>query len=155
MNTLVFEPAHNNGQASTSPPSASSPQSKNGVPDPQVIEKATRRRFSAADKLRILKEADACHKPGELGALLRREGLYSSSLTSFRQQRAQGKLRPGNVEKKVTQRKTNEAARQRDNRQVAQMQKQIQQLTGLLELQKKLSDLLGIHLEDLTTSQYD
>jgi transposase len=154
MNTLVFERAHDNGQASSQPSSASSPQSKK-VPDPQVIEKATRRRFSAADKLRILKEADACHKPGELGALLRREGLYSSSLTSFRKQRAQGKLRQSSVEKKVTQRKTNEAARQRDNRQVAQMQKQIQQLTGLLELQKKLSDLLGIHLEGLTTHDCD
>jgi hypothetical protein len=155
MNTLVFEHAHTNGQSGTQTPSASSPQRKNGVPDPQVIQKPTRRRFTAADKLRILKEADACHKPGELGALLRREGLYSSSLTRFRQQRAQGKLRPSNVEQKVTQRKTHEAARQRDTRKVTQMQKQIQQLTGLLELQKKLSDLLGIHLEDLTTNDCD
>jgi len=154
MNTLVFEHAHNNGQASSQPSPASSPQSKT-VPDPQVIAKATRRRFTAADKLRILKEADACHKPGELGALLRREGLYSSSLTSFRKQHAQGKLRQSNVEQKAIQRKTNQASRQRDNRQVAQMQKQIQQLTGLLELQKKLSDLLGIHLEDLTTNDCD
>ena len=155
MNTLVFQQAHTNGQASTAPPSAASPQGQTGVPDPQVIQKPTRRRFSAADKLRILKEADACHKPGELGALLRREGLYSSSLTSFRKQRAQGKLRQSNVEQKAIQRKTNQASRQRDNRQVAQMQKQIQQLTGLLELQKKLSDLLGIHLEDLTTHDCD
>ena len=155
MKTLVFERAHSNGQASTPSPSAASPQSLTGVPDPQVIQKPTRRRFSAADKLRILKEADACHKPGELGALLRREGLYSSSLTSFRKQRDQGKLRQSHLDKKVTQRKTNEATRQRDNRQVAQMQKQIQQLTGLLELQKKLSDLLGIHLEDLTTNDCD
>jgi transposase len=152
MNTLVFEHAHNNGQANSQ--SSSSPQSQK-VPDPQVIQKATRRRFTAADKLRILKEADACHKPGELGSLLRREGLYSSSLTSFRKQRAQGKLRQSNVEQKVTQRKISEAARQRDARQVIQMQKQIQQLTGLLELQKKLSDLLGLHLEGLTTSECD
>ena len=155
MNTLVIEPAHTNGKVSTSPSSASSPSGKKEVPDPQVIQKPTRRRFTAADKLRILKEADACHKPGELGALLRREGLYSSSLHNFRKLRAQGKLRPSNVETKATQRKTHEAARQRDNRKVAQMQKQIQQLTGLLELQKKLSDLLGIHLEDLTTHDCD
>jgi transposase len=154
MNTLVFERAQNNGQASSQPSAASSPQSKT-VPDPQVIEKPTRRRFTVADKLRILKEADACNKPGELGALLRREGLYSSSLTSFRQQQAQGKLRPNRIEQKATQRKTNEAARQRDARKLLQMQKQIQQLTGLLELQKKLSDLLGIHLEDLTTHDCD
>ncbi len=154
MNTLVFEHAHSNGQANSQPSAAPAPQSKKG-PDPQVIQKATRRRFSAADKRRILKEADACHKPGELGALLRREGLYSSSLTSFRKQRDQGKLGQSHIDKKVTQRKANEAARQRDARQVAQMQKQIQQLTGLLELQKKLSDLLGIHLEDLTTHDCD
>src|SRR5271165_958082 len=138
MKTLVFEHAHSNGQASTAPPSAASPQSLTGVPDPQVIQKPTRRRFTAADKLRILKQADACHKPGELGALLRREGLYSSSLHNFRKQRAQGKLRQSQDEQKVTQRKTNEAARQRDARKVIQMQKEIQQLTGLLELQQKL-----------------
>ena len=154
MNTLVFDHVHNNGQANSQPSEAPAPQSKK-LPDPQVIEKATRRRFSAADKLRILKEADACHKPGELGALLRREGLYSSNLTSFRKQRDQGKLRQSHSDKKVTQRKVNEATRQRDNRQVAKMQKQIQQLTGLLELQKKLLDLLGIHLEDLTTNGSD
>ena len=155
MNTLVFEHAHTNGQAGTQTPSVSSPQRKTGVPDPQVIQKPTRRRFTAADKLRILKEADACHKPGELGALLRREGLYASSLHNFRKLRAQGKLKPSQDAQKVTQRKTHEAARQRDNRQVTQMQKQIQQLTGLLELQKKLSDLLGMHLEGLTTSECD
>ena len=144
MNTLVIEPAHHNGKASTSPSSASSLQSKTAIPDPQVIQKPTRRRFTAADKLRILQEADACHKPGELGTLLRREGLYSSSLHNFRKRRAQGKLRPSYVEPKVTQRKTNEAARQRDNRKVAQMQKQIQQLTGLLELQKNYAGKLAL-----------
>jgi transposase len=154
MNTLVFEHAPTNGQAGTQTPSASFPQSKNPVPDPQVIPKATRRRFTAAEKLRILKEADAC-KPGELGALLRREGLYSSSLQNFRKQRAQGKLRAKNTEQEGTQRKTKQADRQRNARKVTQMQKQIQQLTGLLELQKKLSDLLGIHLEGLTTNDCD
>jgi transposase len=152
MNTLVIEQAHTNGQAKSQPISVSSLQSRIGIPDPQVIQKATRRRFTAADKLRILKEADACHKPGELGALLRREGLYSSSLQNFRKQRAQGRLREKNTEQDVTQRKIKEADRQREARKVIQLQKEIQQLTGLLELQKKLSDLLGIHLQNLTTS---
>jgi transposase len=151
MNTLVFEPTHNNGQASNQPTSVSSLQRRMEVPDPQVIQKPTRRRFTTADKLRILKEADACHKPGELGELLRREGLYSSSLANFRKQRAQGSLRGSNSEQEVTQRKRKEADRQRDARKMIQMQKEIQQLTGLLELQKKLSDILGIHLESLTT----
>ena len=153
MNTLVIEHAHNNGQAQSAPASVSSLQSRIGIPDPQVIQKSPRRRFTAADKLRILKEADACHKPGELGILLRREGLYSSSLANFRKQRTQGKLREKNTEQEVTQRKRQEADRQRDARKIVQMQKEIQQLTGLLELQKKLSEMLGIHLQNLTTNE--
>src|SRR3989441_912141 len=62
-------------------------------PDPEVPAKAQRRRFPAEYRLRILKQADACKKPGELGALLRREGLYSSLLTNWRRQREQGALR--------------------------------------------------------------
>ena len=59
-------------------------------PDPEVSAKAQRRRFPAEYRLRILKEADACRKPGEVGALLRREGLYSSLLTNWRRQREAG-----------------------------------------------------------------
>src|SRR5439155_19693380 len=61
-------------------------------PDPEVPEKARRRQFSAAYKLRIVREADACGQDGELGALLRREGLYSSHLASWRRQRDEGSL---------------------------------------------------------------
>lgn len=60
------------------------------VPDPEVPEKAVRRKFTAAYKLRILKEVENCTGKGEIGALLRREGLYSSSLTSWRRQVHQG-----------------------------------------------------------------
>lgn len=63
------------------------------VPDPELIERRKRRRFSAEYKLRILRVADACTKPGEIGALLRREGLYSSLLSSWRSQRDEGALR--------------------------------------------------------------
>ena len=64
------------------------------APDPEVPAKAQRRRFTAAYRLRILKQAaDACKRPGELGALLRREGLYSSHLANWRRQREQGALR--------------------------------------------------------------
>ena len=62
------------------------------APDPEVPAKAQRRRFPAEYRLRILRQADACKKPGELGALLRREGLYSSLLTNWRRQREQGAL---------------------------------------------------------------
>ena len=62
------------------------------VPDPEVPEKALRRRFTPAYKLRILKEAEQCTKPGQLGALLRREGLYSSNLTLWRRQMSERSL---------------------------------------------------------------
>ena len=63
------------------------------APDPELVERASRRRFTAAYKLRIVQEADACSESGEVGALLRREGLYSSHLTKWRKQREDGALR--------------------------------------------------------------
>ena len=63
-----------------------------GVPGPELVESAKRRRFSAGYKLRIVREADACSRPGEVGALLRREGLYSSILSEWRKQREAGSL---------------------------------------------------------------
>ncbi len=62
-------------------------------PDPEVPATVQRRRFPAEYRLRILKQADACKKPGEVGALLRREGLYSSLLANWRRQREAGALR--------------------------------------------------------------
>ena len=64
-----------------------------GVPDPELVEQAKRRSFSAEYKARILAEADACVRPGEVGELLRREGLYTSHLTYWRKQRKDGALR--------------------------------------------------------------
>jgi transposase len=63
-----------------------------GVPDPELVARAQRRRFTAKYKLSIVSEADACIRPGEIGALLRREGLYSSHLGKWREQRDQGAL---------------------------------------------------------------
>ena len=68
-------------------------QSSGVRPDPEVPAKATRRRFSAEYKIRIVREAEKCKGPGEVGALLRREGLYSSHLSTWRQQRDVGALR--------------------------------------------------------------
>jgi len=65
---------------------------REGLPDPELVERPVRRRFSAEYKLRVLREADACAKPGEVGALLRREGLYSSLLTEWRRAREAGAL---------------------------------------------------------------
>ena len=112
-------------------------------PDPHVTPRATRRRFTIADKLRILQAADACTQPGQLGALLRREGLYSSSLANFRKQRNEGKLGkdPAQARQQHLQK---EAARQRDARQIAYLQAENQKLKILLDLQKKVAELISL-----------
>ena len=116
----------------------------NSRPDPQVVERPTRRTFTAEYKHRILKEADACTRHGELGALLRREGLYSSLLAAFRKQQQDGHL--ADPAQKKQQRKQREAERQRDARQIARLESENHKLRALLELQKKLSDLIGLPL---------
>jgi hypothetical protein len=93
-----------------------------------------------------LKEADACTRHGELGELLRREGLYSSSLTAFRKQQDAGLLKGADPAHKRQQRKQREATRQRDARQIARLESENQKLRALLDLQKKLSDLIGVPL---------
>lgn len=111
-------------------------------PDPQVSLRATRRRFTSADKLRILAEADACTQSGQLGALLRREGIYSSTLANFRKQRQEGKLGqdPTLLRK---QRLDKEAARQRDARKIASLESENKKLKALLDLQKKVAELIS------------
>lgn len=137
--------AHQNGHNPISPETAPAASR----PDPQVTQRATRRRFSAADKLRILAEADACQQPGQLGALLRREGLYSSTLASFRKQRDEGKLGkdPSQVRQ---QRRDKEAARQRDARKIAHLEAENKKLRILLDLQKKVAELMSLSQENPT-----
>jgi transposase len=137
--------AHTNGHTTVSP----EPAPKSSRPDPQVTQRATRRRFTAADKLRILAEADACQQPGQLGALLRREGLYSSSLASFRKQRDAGKLgKDPNLVRQ--QRRDKEAARQRDARKIAHLEAENKKLKILLDLQKKVAELISLPEESQT-----
>jgi transposase-like protein len=69
------------------------PETLGVIPDPEVPAKATRRRFTTEYKLRILREVDRCKQPGEIGALLRREGLYSSLLSTWRKERDRRALR--------------------------------------------------------------
>jgi len=120
----------------------------NSAPDPEVPEKKPRRKFTAKYKLRILAEADACTQTGQLGALLRREGLYSSNLTTWRQQRAQGILQAMSPKKRGRKRKqANPLAEQ-----VAQLEKENRRLQDklkkaetIIEVQKKISEILGIN----------
>jgi transposase-like protein len=118
-------------------------------PDPEVAEKPQRRRFTAEYKVRILREADAGAEPGAIGALLRREGLYSSHLTEWRRQREQGAL-AGLAPKKRGRRGAppHPLARRVSEleRENTRLQRRLQQAEAIIEVQKKVSELLGIPL---------
>ena len=121
-----------------------------GPPDPEVTERAARRRFTAEYKLRMVRQADACAGSGELGALLRREGLYSSHLTAWRRQWEQGSLaalspkkrgRPAAPSSPLARRV---AELEREN---AQLTQRLRQAEAIISVQKKVSEILGIPLK--------
>lgn len=85
-------PPRSEDERSEAERSGGRPAAPGVVPEPEVVAQARRRRFTAQQKLAFLQEADGCQAPGELGALLRRHGLYSSHLAKWRQQRAGGEL---------------------------------------------------------------
>lgn len=115
----------------------------------EVLAKATRRRFSAEYKLKILREAEACTQPGELGALLRREGLYSSNLTTWRAQRQRGELlgltpkRRGPAPKAKNPLAAKVAALERE---LTRYKARAERAEALVALQKKVAEFLGIEL---------
>ena len=131
-------------------------RNEKNVPDPEVVPVAERRRFNAAYKLRILKEADQCTEPGELGALLRREGLYSSYLSRWRRAREQGLLKALSP-KKRGRKPTADAALQKEvedlRRETKRLQKKLETAETIIEVQKKLSHLLGLGTEESTRSE--
>lgn len=118
-----------------------------GVPDPELVEKPKRRRFTAEYKLRIVREAEACTKPGEIGALLRREGLYSSLLTEWRRAHEAGALgaleRPRGRPKSDPREREIAELRRRAERAEAELAK----ARKVIEVQGNVSALLGELLE--------
>lgn len=116
-------------------------------PDPEVRATTSRRRFTAEYKRRILAEADACKKTGELGALLRREGLYSSHLANWRSARQAN----GQAGLEAHQRGPKQKPRADDkDRKIAQLEKELakakaraEQAEYLVEMQKKMAEILG------------
>lgn len=121
--------------------------SERPLPDPELVARPQRRRFSAEYKLRILREADAYSEPGAIGALLRREGLYSSHLSDWRQQRELGSLkalgRPRGRPKPNPLQAENEMLRRKLARTAADLAK----AQKVIEVQGKVSALLGELLE--------
>jgi len=116
----------------------------------EVMAKPTRRRFTVEYKLRILRETDACSRRGEIGALLRREGLYSSNLTAWCKQREKGELeglshkRRGPLHKENNPLADKVKALEREN---TRLRARAERAEGLVELQKKVSEILGIELK--------
>ena len=116
------------------------------LPNPQVTPKAERRRFSAEYKLRILAEADGCTERGAIGALLRREGLYSSHLEKWRQQRERGVLRGLTTQRRGRKVNAQAAELARLRRENEALQARLQQAETIIDVQKKLSMLLGLNI---------
>jgi transposase len=115
----------------------------------EVVAKAERRRFTAEYKLRVLRDADDCKQAGEIGALLRREGLYWSNLTNWRKQRESGELAGLKGKKRGSHRREKNPLvdrvreLERDN---ARLKRRAERAEGIVELQKKVSAILGIEL---------
>jgi len=114
---------------------------------PEVPEKPIRRRFDAAYKQRILDEADRCSQPGELGQLLRREGLYSSLLTTWRRQRDEGMLAGLSPKRRGRKAKRKDAVVQENERLRREnewLTHRLKQAETIIEVQKKVSEMLEI-----------
>lgn len=137
------------GGATTTEQPAAEPQA---VPNPEATPKAKRRSFSAAYKKRILKEAEQCDQHGQIGALLRREGLYSSQLTEWRRQAEAGKL--GGTKSKKRGRPAEQTAEEKElkrlRRENERLQKKLAQAQLIIEAQKKVAALIEMVSESNT-----
>lgn len=127
-------------------------------PNPEVVPKAARRRFGAEYKLRVLGEADRCTAWGEIGALLRREGLYSSHLADWRRERDAGQLAALEPKKRgpklsVSEQQARELAQsQRENE---RLRERLRQAEAIIDAQKKLAEILGRPLGETPKSERD
>jgi len=123
------------------------------VADPEVVAQAKRRRFTAEYKLRVLEEVEQCQEAGAIGALLRREGLYSSHLTNWRRQRAADQLqglRPKKRGRKLDPQAAELARLQRENE---RLKARLEQAETIIEVQKKLYRLLDLPIAEMGESE--
>ncbi len=130
---------------------AESSPTRRRAPDSEVVAKPTRRRFTAEYRLRIVEEADRCTGSGDVGRLLRREGLYSSHLTKWREARRAGALRGLASKKRGAKPKSinplDSKVRELEA-QVARLEKDLHTAHTILDVQKKVAGLLGFNLKD-------
>ncbi len=121
------------------------------LPDPEVAAEPSRRQFSAQYKLRIIEEADVCSSPGEVGLLLRREGLYSSHLTAWRRARREGALGGLSPKKRGRKAKRHDpvvAQVRRLERENERLTEELRKAHLIIDVQGKVAGLLGVNLEN-------
>ena len=126
-------------------------QSIGTIPETEVRERAVRRRFTAEYKLRILKEAESCTERGRLGALLRREGLYSTNLITWKRQMEKGTLEALSPRKRGPKAKRPDPSARRIaelERENQRLQKKLRQAETIIDVQKKISEILQIPLTE-------
>lgn len=118
---------------------------ESNIANPEVRMQAERRRFTTEYKLKNLEEAEGCKEPGEVGALLRREGLYDSHLGRWRKAKREGRLGGGQKKQKVAKKvKELESEVSRLEAENGRLQKALEQAELVLDVQKKVSQLLGL-----------
>ena len=122
------------------------------APDAEVVAKPTRRQFTAEYRLRIVEEADRCTRPGEVGRLLRREGLYTSHLSAWRKARRSGSLQGLTANKRGAKPAEHNPlipkVRQLEAK-VARLEKELATAHTILDVQSKISGLLGLNLNNV------
>lgn len=117
-------------------------------PSTEVVTRAARRRYTAEYKLRILREVEACKGTGEIGALLRREGLYSSNLTKWREQRARGELEGLAAQRRGPKENVQAVENARLKCENERLREELRKAQLIIEVQKKVSQLLGVPLAE-------
>ena len=128
------------------------------VPDPEVSDKAVRRQCSAKYKLSVLQQADACTEPGGISALLRREGIYSSNLNTWRRQRDQGTLEALTPKQRGRKPSLHDLVNQENSqlrKENARLANRLKQAELIIDVQKKVSQILGITLATVPESEID
>jgi len=113
------------------------------MPRTEVVAKAKRRQYTAEYKLRILREVDACQGYGEIGALLRREGVYSSSLTNWRRQRERGELGGLSPQKRGPKPDPQAVELARLKRENERLKERLRKAEMIIDVQKKVAQMLG------------
>jgi transposase len=121
---------------------------KEAMPNTEVVAKAKRKRFTAVEKLRILREVDACQGSGEVGALLRREGIYSSYLTTWRRQRERGELDGLSPQKRGPKPNPEAIELAKLRHENERLQERLRQAELIISVQKKVAQMLKEHSQD-------